>query len=260
MSSIDLQKKKIIDLSKVAEEIIAAHGLNGETVEVKVAYDVSGSMAFNYASGEMQNVSDRLLGLAMKFDADKSIDLYAFDRDSHDLGSVNEDNFYGFVRDHVEPLVGGGTQYAPVMKDIVDSTGITIDTSVPVRAHEKKGFFQKLFGQKEEVITPQEVQVTPMKPVYVIFITDGDNFDHAPSESIIRESAKYGIFWKFVGIGNASFNFLRQLDNMTGRVIDNANFIEIQDIASISEQELYNLLLEEFPSWLKEARQKGIVN
>ena len=40
---------------------------------------------------------------------------------------------------------------------------------------------------------------------------------------------------------------------------NNANFFHVNDVASISDDELYNHLLDEFPSWLKEARSKDIL-
>ena len=40
---------------------------------------------------------------------------------------------------------------------------------------------------------------------------------------------------------------------------NNANFFHVNDIASISDDELYNRLLDEFPSWLKEARRNDIL-
>ena len=46
---------------------------------------------------------------------------------------------------------------------------------------------------------------------------------------------------------------------MEGRFIDNANFFHIKDIEKISDEELYNNLLNEFPEWLAEAKTKGIL-
>jgi hypothetical protein len=49
------------------------------------------------------------------------------------------------------------------------------------------------------------------------------------------------------------------LDDMTGRLIDNCSFFELEDLDDISEEDLYENMLEEFPSWLKEARATGLV-
>ncbi|NYE06634.1 hypothetical protein F4694_003414 [Bacillus niacini] len=46
---------------------------------------------------------------------------------------------------------------------------------------------------------------------------------------------------------------------MEVRFIDNANFFHIKDIEKVSDEELYNNLLNEFPAWLTEAKTKGIL-
>ncbi len=67
------------------------------------------------------------------------------------------------------------------------------------------------------------------------------------------------MFWQFVGIGNGNFDFLNTLDTLEGRAVDNTNFLHIEEIDRISDDELYDALLTEFPFWLKEAKEKGIV-
>ena len=96
-------------------------------------------------------------------------------------------------------------------------------------------------------------------PTYVIFITDGDNQDKNASREFIREISDEPIFWKFIGIGNERFTFLEELDDMNGRVIDNADFVKIENISSISDDELYKLLMQEFSEWWTEAEKKGII-
>ena len=96
-------------------------------------------------------------------------------------------------------------------------------------------------------------------PTYVIFITDGDNQDKNASREFIREISDEPIFWKFIGIGNERFTFLEELDDMSGRVIDNADFVKIEDISKISDDELYKLLMQEFSEWWTEAEKKGII-
>ena len=75
----------------------------------------------------------------------------------------------------------------------------------------------------------------------------------------MKEASKYPVFWQFVGIGNDRFEYLEKLDDMGGRFMDNADFFQIRDIVSISDNELYTKLLTEYPSWLTEAKQKGII-
>lgn len=46
---------------------------------------------------------------------------------------------------------------------------------------------------------------------------------------------------------------------MTSRVIDNCSFFKLDDLYDITKQALYENMLEEFPSWLKEAQQIGLL-
>lgn len=75
----------------------------------------------------------------------------------------------------------------------------------------------------------------------------------------MTDVAKLPIFWQFVGLGGRGYGILKKLDDMTGRVIDNCSFFELDDLDDISEEALYENMLEEFPSWLKEAREIGLI-
>lgn len=51
------------------------------------------------------------------------------------------------------------------------------------------------------------------------------------------------------GNRNERFRFLERLGELSGRVIDNANFFQVNSIPAISDKELYDLLLQEYPKW-----------
>ena len=55
----------------------------------------------------------------------------------------------------------------------------------------------------------------------------------------------------FVGIGGAEFWYLRRLDTLDGRAVDNTGFVEFADIRNVDETTLYEKLLSEYASWLK---------
>ena len=75
----------------------------------------------------------------------------------------------------------------------------------------------------------------------------------------MTEAAKLPMFWQFVGLGGHHYGILKDLDEMTGRLIDNCNFFELDDLDDISEEALYENMLEEFPSWLKDASEIGLI-
>jgi hypothetical protein len=95
--------------------------------------------------------------------------------------------------------------------------------------------------------------------VFVIFLTDGGNADRRESAEVIRELAAQPVFVQFVGIGPEDFPFLRKLDELPGRVIDNAGFMHVNDLDAIEDLELYDRLLNEFPQWLVAAWEQGIL-
>lgn len=77
---------------------------------------------------------------------------------------------------------------------------------------------------------------------------------------ILKYASKQPIFWQFVGIGGRHYGVLEQLDTMDGSVkLIIVTFFEMDNIQSMPEAQLYDLLLQEFPLWLKDAKAKNIV-
>jgi uncharacterized protein YegL len=237
----------LVDLKKKAQISLEKKNIFGEKAEVVLVIDTSASMGPFYKNGSVQKVVERLIGLAMNMDDNQEIDVIAFDDRSHEIAPANPGNVEGFVDNILLKKIklGAGTRYANPIKEVIQKFGVE-------QKQEKKGFFGKLFG-KEEAPEPKKI------PTYVLFVTDGDNQDKLQTETIMREASKQGIFWQFVGIGKEKFNFLQKLDDLTERFIDNADFFKLNDFNSISDEELYDRILTEFPTWLKEAREKGII-
>lgn len=238
---LDLRKQLVIDLKKKV-------GLDGVVSRVMCAIDYSGSMSSLYSNGTVQSTVERVLPVAMGFDDDGEVDMFYF----HNLcmtikPTLNVGNYKTYVKDNFTGGMGG-TNYAPVLYAIMEKLGIKPSNV------EKKGFFSKLFNSDKQ----KSVEKFD-SPVYVIVITDGECYDKEETEKALIDASQYGIFFQFVGIGNESFYFLKQLDSLKGRVIDNANFFSVKDLNTISDEQLYSLLMSEYPSWIKEAKQKNII-
>ncbi len=230
LKKFDLRKEIVFNLSKNA-------GIANQKAQVILCMDISGSMGDLYRSGFVQEVIERIVPVAMQFDDNGELDLYMFETNckKHPT-NVTLNNIDGFVdREILGKYNFGGTNYSPPIKMIqADCT------------QAKKG----LFGSKP---------VSMQNPAYVIFITDGENSDHREAEAAIKEISKFGVFFQFVGIGSASFSFLQRLDTMSGRFIDNANFFQVKDLKSMTDEDLYGKLLAEYPTWLKEARSRDLI-
>lgn len=273
---LNITKEQFLDVKKQAELAVEKAGLTTTTSKVGLVIDISGSMSYLFSSGVVQAIVERVLALGIKFDDNQAIDIFLFDNRAIDAGELTEDNFHGYVKNNLlrKYSLGGGTNYAPVMNMVMDKyvpgfnvAGYTAPTPAP--EPKKEGFLSKLFGgNKKEASTPVPVPVVKTaepqgtvldEPVYIMFLTDGDNSDPRQAEEVIKEASNYGVFWKFLGVGNASFSFLKKLDDMDGRFIDNADFQEVNDIAGIDDNELFDRLLVEFPQWVENARNKNLI-
>lgn len=92
------------------------------------------------------------------------------------------------------------------------------------------------------------------KNTFVIVLTDGEDTKESEMLQIIQQSLNKPIFWQFIGIGN-EFSKLEALDNTN----KNVSFFSLNNISTISDNDLYNKLLAEFPTWYKESETKGLI-
>lgn len=248
--TLNLRKDIIINLKKNT-------GLRGLIAAVEFCLDYSGSTRTLYHNGAMQRVIERILPLGLAFDDNKSVGMKIFDDGFRSLPDITLANYRTYIQDEIlsKRWDMGTTNYAPVLNQIViDHIGIDI---LHGNSSQNKGLFGGLFNK-----TAANTAVTPKNltaPVYIIFITDGNCDDKGDTETVIREASKYGIFFQFIGIGNLPFTFLKKLDTMPGRVIDNANFFEVDDLDEIDDTDLYNRMMKEFPSWINDARKQSLI-
>jgi hypothetical protein len=103
-------------------------------------------------------------------------------------------------------------------------------------------------------------------PALVVFQTDGGPINKLAAERYLCKAAELPLFWQFVGFGDPGsrqFDFLRRLDDLAvpqKRSVDNAGFFHAgSDPRAVSDAELYDRLVGEFPQWLAAARARGIV-
>jgi hypothetical protein len=242
-----------INLVKEAEKVhVVLDKIEATTkVDIKanvvVMEDISGSMSWNFSNGVVQDIITKMLAIGMNVDVDGSIDIFAFDDRAYEVGKATKSNIDGFVSDVFlrKVSVGGGTTYSSAIEKVINKYG---------RPNQAKGLFSKVFGSKN--IVDKTI------PTLVFFITDGDNArgDYDRAKRLLSDCADLPIFWQFIGIGNGrreSFPFLNELDTMSGREVDNANFFPAN--STMSNDDLYENILVEFPSWLKEVKSKGIL-
>lgn len=213
-------------LTETARSIIQEAGLSKQRARVALSLDLSAGMEAQLRSGAVNKVCERLLALAVNFDDNAAIDVFVFGDKKECLGELTPDNFTGYIEREIldQYKIGGECSYTPIMDMII----------------------RKYTAEKGD-------------PAYVMFITGGACADKERVKKLLVNSSTYPIFWQLIGIGDIDFQFMKELDYMTGRVIDNANFFHVNDIGKIDDDQLFRRLLKEFPSWLQEARKMGIV-
>lgn len=206
--------KVLINMSKGGKIDMTKH-----TARVALAMDYSGSMCNLFGNGSVQDVVTRLLPIALKFDDNGELESWLFSNDQERLKPVTVNNYKNYVKNVMmrANMVMGGTNYSPVLKDIVS-------------------YYKD--------IEPSTV------PAFIIFITDGENWDTQETNKIVKELSNYNMFVQFIGIGNESFEYLKSLDNMKGRKHDNTGFTAVKDMNRMTDEQLYTEILRQYKDWL----------
>lgn len=204
----------LIDMSKGSKIDMSKH-----TARVALAMDYSGSMGDLFRNGDVQKVVTRLLPIALRFDDNGELESWLFSDQKQRLEPVTVDNYDTYVNSVMRKssMSMGGTKYAPVLRDIV-----------------------KYYKDVE----PSSI------PAFIIFITDGDNWDKIDTNEIVKELSNYNMFVQFIGIGNERFEYLKALDDMEGRAHDNTGFTAVKDMNALTDEELYTEILRQYKDWL----------
>ena len=223
-------KKSYANLEKTIVDLTKETGvdLNAHTARVCVCLDYSGSMSSDYHSGKVQKVLNRLVPLALKFDDNGELDVILFQDNCKSFPSITLDNYQNYVNEIIlsSSYDMGGTNYSPAIKELISNYG------------KPKGL-QAMFKKGSS------------DPAFVIFITDGENWDKPETDDAIRKSADENIFIQFVGIGSSSFDYLEKLDDLDNRRVDNTGFIKVKDFEKLSDEEVYKQLLSQYPEWIE---------
>ena len=247
---IEKEAPQLVNLVKAAGVSLAKAGLDTHRAKVALVLDISGSMGSLYSKGLVQQFADRILALGCKFDDDGEIDVFLFGAGVHQPAPMTLANAPTYIKKVIakHPLEGD-TRYGRAMEAV------------------RRYYFPE--GNAAERKTPAGGSL----PVYVMFVTDGSTSDQPLTEKHLRWSSREPVFWQFMGIGkgrkskskrlfafaDSDFPFLEKLDELDGRLIDNANFFSVASPDEHSDGELYDLLMAEYPGWLKLAKQHGVL-
>ncbi|CUU59548.1 TerF vWA domain-containing protein [Parafrankia irregularis] len=223
LEKIEAQAPELLSLVKEARSRLSAQALDTARAKVALCVDHSGSMRALYVKGVVQRIAERALALATQFDDDGAIDVFIFDTGAVHAGELTLADYAGGIDRLRTGRRMGRTDYAAAM--------------TLVREH-----------------FPADGL-----PVYVLFVTDGAPDSRTAARQELVTASQRNIFYKFLGVGEGPFDFLRRLDDLRGRPVDNAHFVEPDDIEALDDRQVFDLLLAEYPQWLDEARKAGLL-
>ncbi|MBZ9643698.1 VWA domain-containing protein [Streptomyces sp. PSKA30] len=233
LSKVEETAPALVSLYKSAGVSLAEHGLDGQRAAVYLVVDYSGSMKPYYRDGSVQALADRVLGLSAHLDDDGRVPVVFFSTDV----DAETDIALADHRGRIERIVAGlghmgKTSYHLAMDAVIDHY---LDS-----------------GSTD--------------PALVVFQTDGGPINKLAAERYLCKAARLPLFWQFIGFGDPNsrqFEFLRRLDELPvpdKRAVDNAGFFHAgADPRALSDAELYDRLVGDFPQWLAAARAQGIV-
>ncbi|GGJ25741.1 vWA domain-containing protein [Streptomyces brasiliensis] len=238
MAAISLSKMEetapaLVPAYRSAGISLTKHGLDGLRAAVYLVIDYSGSMKPYYKDGSVQALADRVLGLSAHLDDDGRVPVVFFSTDIDAETDIALADHRGRI-DRIVAGLGhmGKTSYHLAMDAVIDH-------------HLDSG---------------------STDPALVVFQTDGGPINKLAAERYLCKAARLPLFWQFVGFGDPGsrqFEFLRKLDDLAvpgKRAVDNAGFFHAgRDPRKVSDAELYDRLVGEFPQWLAAARAQGIV-
>lgn len=235
-SKISLEKRVgavapgLVSLAKKAQISLEKANLIGTKARVVLVLDVTDSMKRQYKTGRVQEVLDRLVPIAVALDTDAELECWAFAEKPLRLSPVTLANYQNFVETNNRGWTGWdvGRRYNDeprAILQVIESFQASADKT----------------------------------PMFVVFISDGGVSENRKITQLMVDAAKLGIFWQYVGLAGRNYGILEKLDTMPGRVVDNCGFFALDDLHDMTEEQLYDRLMQEFPLWLKEAKAKGIL-
>lgn len=221
----------LVSLAKTASASLTKAGVpTGLRAAVYLVVDRSLSMANYFDNGCVQRLADQALGLSVNLDDDGTVPLVFFDSRPYPVVDVSLEQYEGVVAAqhqlHGGERTMGGTYYTAAMSTVIEhyrSSGAT-------------------------------------DPALVIFQTDGSPQDKDATRLQLAQASRLPIFWAFVGFGPGKVAFLKELDKLAGRLVDNASYFHAgANPSALPDSELYDGLTGEFGRWLPAARAKGLL-
>ncbi len=211
---------------------------------VVLVLDASGSMTALYSHGVVRATVERMAAVSAQLDEDGSMQAWTFASNPGRLPDLAIADLPQWLELHVRVGAMFRQKARKLLPGQLDMGRIGISNEE-----------QKVIAEVRDYVRGHPLPV----PTLVLFFSDGGVFRNKEIEQQLTQASSEPIFWQFVGLGNANFGVLERFDEMPGRRVDNVGFFKVPAIDAVPDAELYDLVLGEFPRWIRAARQAGIL-
>lgn len=205
----------MVNLVKKAKVSLDKHGIGDVKAAVYLVLDQSFSMKPYYRSGDVQKLTERILGLSANLDDDGTVPVVLFADYAEEFVEVGVDNYQGVAERLAKSARWGSTEYVAAVDAVMD--------------HYAKS------GAKD--------------PALIIFQTDGNPNDWDSTTTAIRATSDRNVFFSFVSFGS-QVSYLDELDNPQNPSDDNVSHFNAADPSQVTDEQLYDGIAGEFASWI----------
>lgn len=214
---------KIIAFADNARGMLNELDIPAGVFDVAIVLDASSSMRHFYSEGHIQALLEKTFGLANELDENAELDVFIFGESASQLAPITADTLDGYVEREI------------------------------IAKHELNQ--ENHYAKAIECIS--NAYFDSENPTFVLFITDGDTRDKESAEAWVRQVCRNPHFFQFVGLGDGDFSFLRELDDLQDRAIDNCGFIQAESLFELNDRDLYRAVLTELPHWVQIAKARN---
>jgi stress response protein SCP2 len=216
---VEMRKNLNLRKEKVAL-VLTKHRMTGLQARVVVVLDVSGSTSSLYRKGVFSRAVERVAPVAAQVDDGAEMQAWAMGGRAKRLEDITIGELPQWLQKYTAKRYTGAEGWNNEKAAVED--------------------------------VARYVAAEPLDiPTLVLFFHDGGVTDNRGTEKALRAVEREPIFWQFIGIGRSNYGILEKLDTLDGRQYDNTGFFALDDLDAVDDAELYDRILQEFPSWMR---------
>ena len=200
--------------------VLTKHRMTGLRCRVVVVLDVSGSTSGLYRRGVFSRAVERVAPVAAQVDDGAEMQAWAMGGQAEQLEDITIGTLPQWIERYTAKRYTGAGGWNNEKAAIEDVAGYVARNPLDI-------------------------------PTLVLFFHDGGVTDNRGTERALRAVEGEPVFWQFIGLGRSDYGVLEKLDTLRGRTHDNTGFFALDDLDRVSDAELYDRILQEFPSWVR---------